>query len=243
MPEPATSGKVEVTAFVDRHLLGGGRIEELYLPARRTVVVCPHPDDEALATGGLIARQMARGVAVLIIAVTDGEAAFSRVPDPALASVRRGEQSESLRRLGHDPAQTVRLGLPDGSVGRHEGDISKALTQLVASGDLLVAPSCHDWHPDHEACGRAAGIAAAKLGCDLLGSLFWAHHHPGSIPPGAVLAVLSLREDERQRRLAAVSAHQSQLSPGTPVVEPKHLRHLDRPVEFYLMAQQPIEFR
>ena len=243
MSERPATGEVEVTALVDRHIRGGGRLQELHLPARRTVVVCPHPDDEALATGGLIARQVARGVAVVIVAVTDGGAAFSRTPDPALAAVRRGEQKEALRRLGHDPAQPVRLGLPDGSVGRHERALGDALTELVAPGDLLVAPSSQDWHPDHEACGRAASLAAATLGCDLLGSLFWAHHHPGRITPGAVLGVLSLREDECKRRLASVLAHRSQLSPGIPVVAPEHLRHLDRPVEYYLVDPQPTELR
>ena len=232
-----------ISELVDRHLQDGRGLGDVDLPARRTVVVCPHPDDEALATGGLIARQSGRGVAVLVVAVTDGEAAFSSAADAALAARRRAEQSEALRRLGHDPTQTVRLGLPDGLVARRERDLADALGSLLVSGDLVVAPSTGDWHPDHEACGRAAGLAAAALGCEMLGSLFWAHHHPGHVAAGASLVGLTLTEDERQRRLAAVRAHASQLSSDTPVVRPEQLRHLDQLVEYYIASPESAVWR
>ena len=64
------------------------------------VVVSPHPDDETLGVGGLLAELLARGWSVCVVAVTDGEAAHGRqVPSAArrLARRRRAEQEAALR--------------------------------------------------------------------------------------------------------------------------------------------------
>ena len=44
-------------------------------PRKLTVVVAPHTEDETLLSGGLIAHQARAGVPVIVLAVTDGEAA------------------------------------------------------------------------------------------------------------------------------------------------------------------------
>lgn len=41
---------------------------------RRLVVVAPHPDDEVLGVGGLMATAVGAGVELDIVAVTDGDA-------------------------------------------------------------------------------------------------------------------------------------------------------------------------
>ncbi|MEI6861832.1 MAG: PIG-L family deacetylase, partial [Verrucomicrobiota bacterium] len=41
-------------------------------PASRVTVLAPHPDDEALGTGGLIQQALARGAAVRVVLLTDG---------------------------------------------------------------------------------------------------------------------------------------------------------------------------
>ena len=70
-------------------------------PRVPTLVVVPHPDDEVLLAGGLIATQRERGVDVHVIGVTDGEAGLPlRVPARDLGQVRRREQAEALCTLG-----------------------------------------------------------------------------------------------------------------------------------------------
>src|ERR1700733_13799140 len=60
-------------------------------PGARAVIVAPHPDDEILGTGGLLAQLSDLGRKVLIIAVTDGTASHPDSPQwPAarLAAIR-----------------------------------------------------------------------------------------------------------------------------------------------------------
>ena len=39
----------------------------------RLLMIAPHPDDEALATGGLLQRAQAKGAQVYVAFLTDGE--------------------------------------------------------------------------------------------------------------------------------------------------------------------------
>lgn len=213
-----------------------GDLAPLRLGPGRLVVVVPHPDDEALATGGLIAHHAAAGDRVIVVAVTDGEAAFGDWDADDLATTRRREQDRSLAELGVVPADVVRLCLPDGAVEWHVGHLADALAELVDHHDVLVAPSPWDWHPDHGACGRAARSAAALVGVPTLWSTFWAHHHPDRlIHHAGPLVRFTLSPGDLERRRRAVACHRSQLGmPGrSPVVRPEQLAHLAEPVEYY----------
>lgn len=214
-------------------------------PRARTVVVVPHPDDEALGAGGLIATQRLAGVPVVVVAVTDGEAAY---PDPMgreeLAARRRIEQAAAVAVLGVAPHEVVRLGWPDGAIADHEAELASQLTALIRPDDLVVAPWPGDHHPDHEACGRAAALAAAARGADRVGSLVWA---PVRVPvdraPGELL-VLHLDAEAADRRRRAVLAHHSQLVAGgarAPVVGGELLARLDRPVELFVDSEATVD--
>ena len=224
--------------LVDLHLTAGRSLDAVVAPIGRTVVVVPHPDDEALAAG---AHQRARGREVVVVAVTDGDAAYPDWNGDELARVRRREQLDALAVLGVGRHAVHRLSVPDGTAARHVDEIAAELLDIVSPGDTLVAPAQFDWHPDHEACGRAAATAAEDVGCSLLGSLFWAHHHPDHAPAELSLGVLTLSRDEGARRRAAVNANRSQLEPSPrtsadPILPVELLGLLDRPVEYYVLG-------
>lgn len=211
----------------------------LRLPARRTVVVAPHPDDESLSTGGLIMHQAARGVPVIVVAVTDGEAAYQNTASPGLATTRRDEQATALSLLGVPAVATIRLGLPDSSVSCHQDDLAARLGRLVEPGDVLVAPWRHDWHPDHEACGRAAEFVARARACTLFSSLFWAFHRVQPWDhPDVGISVLPLTADESMWRWEAVRAHASQFDGGAhpPILDDALVARLRRPTEYYVAS-------
>lgn len=243
VPPAAPDTPCSGSQLVDRHLAAGRELDILAPPIGRTVVVVPHPDDEALAAGGLIVHQRTRGRDVVVVAVTDGDAAYPDWCGVDLARVRRREQLEALEVLGVSRQAVHRLGVPDGATSRHVDDIAAELSDIVTPDDTLVAPAVFDWHPDHEACGRAATAVADEIGCALLGSLFWAHHHPDHAPAELSLSVLALSDDEVARRSTAVQAHRSQLAPtartvAEPILSDGSLGLLDRPVEYYVLTRR-----
>jgi LmbE family N-acetylglucosaminyl deacetylase len=211
----------------------------LELPERRTIVVVPHPDDETLLAGGLIVRQARRGVPVVILAVTDGEAAYPSWPQPGLAKVRQNEQDKALHMLDVPGGSTIRLHLPDGKVVEHESELTEILVGLADEGDLIVAPWVHDWHPDHEACGRAAREAAGISNATLYGSLFWAYHRVDPVAHSELeVRRLDLTEPELNRRINALDAHRSQLQAARhdSILFPALFEHLNSHVEHFVVA-------
>jgi LmbE family N-acetylglucosaminyl deacetylase len=199
----------------------------------RVVVVSPHPDDETLACGALIADLHARRYEVLVIAVTDGEGSH---PDVAqLAAIRRAEQVAALRRLGCHAAP-VRLGFPDARVAGRALQLQDQLLALVSEGDVVLAPWSYDGHTDHDACGLAAEAVAERAGCALLEYPVWAWQW-------AIRRDLDHRRwqrfeptpSARRAKAAALECFPSQTTDrfGDVVVDEAALARFRRPFEVY----------
>jgi LmbE family N-acetylglucosaminyl deacetylase len=225
-------------------------------PATSVLVVVPHPDDEAVMFGGLVARLAGRGTPVHVLAVTDGGAAYPGVIDEhQLAALRRDEQSHALDTLGVPMGSVLRLGLPDGSVADHEPTVRTAIAAMIDDVDIgmIVAPWRHDHHTDHEACGRAAHavlhdrsvVESARSHAPLIGAfgLFWSLQRDPR-PAGLGLAALDLSDAERQRKLAAIDCHRSQtpaiathpsIATVDPVLGPDQLALCGWPREHYVI--------
>jgi LmbE family N-acetylglucosaminyl deacetylase len=192
------------------------------LPGARLVVVAPHPDDEVLGCGGLLAMHAETGRDCLVVAVTNGEASHWPLPVPSrmtLAALRRAESTEGLRRLMPRADRVLRLDLPDGHVAQHERRLADTLAAVLRRGDTVVAPWRLDGHPDHDASGRAAAKACLQVGCRLLEMPIWMWHWstPGDTRvPWHRLVALALPPAARVRKRSALAAHASQLLPRDP---------------------------
>ncbi len=210
-------------------------------PPTRAVVVAPHPDDEVLGVGGLLALLQAAGTRVEVVAVTDGGASHpggSLSPDE-LVPLRRAETRSALRALGL-PGGVTALGLPDGGAGALEEPVSEALR--LQPDDWLLAPWEHDGHPDHEAVGRGCATAAQRDGARLLAYPVWAWHwdRPGGALPWARAHRVDLPADVRAVKDAAVQLFATQVRPigprpqDAPVLPPAVLARFARDVEVVL---------
>jgi LmbE family N-acetylglucosaminyl deacetylase len=208
-----------------------------------TVIVAPHPDDETLATGGLIAMQRVRQIPVTLLAVTDGEAAYPDVPD--LGAHRQVEQTRAAEALGVSRDAIIRLGLPDSAVSGHEPDLVDQIAASINSDTLLVAPWPRDPHPDHEACGRAAQAAAHRTGAALVFYFFWTWHHFGpDCLSGLPLRRVALSADALSRRAGALACHRSQLhrDEGDPILPEVLLAPARRPFETFAVYGHQYSF-
>ena len=146
-----------------------------------------HPDDEAIATGGSMARAHAEGHRVVLVVATNGE--HGEVPDDlgpgeSLVDRRRSETEHSAEVLGID--RIVWLGYRDSGMTGWDAnghpdsfanaDLDEAARRLA---DVLVeeaadALTIYDWHggyghPDHVQVHRVGTRAADLVGDELPG--------------------------------------------------------------------------
>lgn len=200
------------STVTDRLRLAARQAHPVAVPTRHVLVVAPHPDDETLATGGLVHEAGRAGCVVEVVAVTDGGNAYpGAVEHDDLATVRRAEQVAAVRTLGvAHPIE--RLGIVDGCAPESEDDIAAALTVLGGDGCLIVAPWEHDVHSDHEAVGRAAVRAASATGRELWSWLFWAWHDDALDLSGLDLVRVDLSATTLGVKQRALGCHRSQMS-------------------------------
>lgn len=218
-------------------------IEKWMHPMARLVVVAPHPDDEILACGGLMALHARRGGHCLVVAVTDGEASHGESlgwQARQLGETRRAETVCGLARLGCAETEVHRLGLPDSQVASHFETLQSELSQILRWGDIVVTTWRLDGHPDHEACGAAAARACALVRCRLLEAPVWMWHwgRPADQRvPWHRMVGLQLPGEAVSRKQRAMESHVSQLLPRSgaqaPVLGPTMLDRTARRTEYY----------
>jgi LmbE family N-acetylglucosaminyl deacetylase len=142
-------------------------------PVSRTCVFFhAHPDDEALLTGGTMARLAKEGHRVVLAVATAGERGLS-AHHPNLGAARTEEAHASARVLGC--ARVEFLGYPDSGLDGRDGfaraDVCEAAEKLAAllheeHADLLTAydPGGGYGHPDHVQVHRVGALAAELAG-------------------------------------------------------------------------------
>lgn len=145
----------------------------LSLAARRIAVVAPHPDDEALGCGGLVAALAGDDRVFRVVFVTDGGASHpgSRLwPRDRLAAARRAEACGALRELGLGDEAALFLDLPDAAMPGLETPRGQAAVTELAEAlrafnpDLVLLPWRRDPHCDHRDAWTLATAALSRAG-------------------------------------------------------------------------------
>jgi LmbE family N-acetylglucosaminyl deacetylase len=195
----------------------------------KVLVVAPHPDDESLATGGLLQRIFAQKIPVRIVFATDGEnnpwaqryweKRWKIGPDERTrwGRRRREEALDAIRTLGGPPDCARFLHLPDlGTTDllmRGAPDLSVLIAEEIRDWAPTVAliPTLHDAHPDHSALSIAYSIALDALGGLPIRTWEYLVHAPAvPLPSESVKLLLSSEEVECKRR--AILCHATQVA-------------------------------
>ncbi len=219
-------------------------VSALVPPDRRAVVIAPHPDDEVLGAGGLLAMLAALGREILIVGVTDGGASHpgsQALPPLRLVRQRQQERRAGLRVLGIDQP-SLTLGFTDGSLSSRRAALEDALLSALRATDVVFAPWRRDGHPDHEASGHAAAAACAKAGATLVELPIWMWHwarpKDARVPwRSAVRVDIGGVLDSKR---AAIACHHSQIgadasSGAAAVLAPWALARWLRPFEVFFL--------
>jgi LmbE family N-acetylglucosaminyl deacetylase len=128
--------------------------------AASALVLAPHPDDEVLGCGGLVAQLAAAGAAVRVLFLTDGGGGAEGVDDRNAYRARRREESEKAGEI-LGLAGSDRLDLPDGALDHHLDAAAEGIRRAILTQrpELLLVPSPLEVSRDH----RAAFAALHRL--------------------------------------------------------------------------------
>jgi LmbE family N-acetylglucosaminyl deacetylase len=217
----------------------------------RTLILAPHPDDESLGCGGLIAELCRAGRPPLVVVLTDGTGSHPALAGTGSLSLRRLRESEAanaLCRLGLiDPDALVFVRLRD-TAAPHEGPAFDAavtrLAALAAPCETICAPWAHDPHCDHEAANLMACAVAARTGMRHLAYPVWGWALPqdARLPERQVQGWrLDIARSLPAKR-SAIAAHRSQFGtlihddPGCFTLPDALLQACQRPYEVFLTA-------
>jgi LmbE family N-acetylglucosaminyl deacetylase len=212
----------------------------------RTLVIAPHPDDESIATGGLLQRAIAAGGTVRVVFVTDGDnnpwplrflKKKLRITDADRVEwgvLRREESRHALTALGATRESATFLGYPDSMLARkaRAGDmrardaVAAAIAEFAPS--LLVVPSSFDLHADHRAIAWFAH--SVTPGPTIV--TYVVHGHP---PPDRLAFRLELTAEEAARKRAALECHRSQL-----ILSRKRMLSYARTIEELYLAEHDV---
>jgi LmbE family N-acetylglucosaminyl deacetylase len=213
----------------------------------RTLIVAPHPDDDAIGAGGLIQRAVASGARVRVVFATDGESnawpqrfmhrkLVIRKDDRARwGAMRREEAVEALGRLGVERDAARFLGFPDQKIAAlaRAGcpKIHAALKSVIDDFQptLIVAPSSRDLHADH----RALAYFVHRIAGESTPIVTYVIHGDPIAERMAVRLELTPREQLWKRQ--AIECHKSQL-----LLSRDRFLSYARPVESFYAAEHDV---
>jgi LmbE family N-acetylglucosaminyl deacetylase len=200
-------------------------------------VIAPHPDDEILGTGGMIALLAAAGVRLRLIAITDGEASYPDDDPVVIAQTRAAESAAAREALGARDVEVIRLRMPDTGVAQREGELADELRDLCAGFDVCLAPWVKDAHPDHAAAGRAAQRVCQNVLYYPIWMWHWAKPGDRRVPWRRACQI-ALPAEAAARKRSAIEAFTSQLADrddgSGPILPPGFVAHFTRTQEILL---------
>jgi LmbE family N-acetylglucosaminyl deacetylase len=193
---------------------------EALLDGRHLLVIAPHPDDESLGVGGLIAAAAEGGSPVTVAFLTAGEASHRgspTYPAPALAALRRDEARAAIAALGLDVSAAVFYGLPDGRIARsppaQRHGVQDDLAAIIRHrGDTVVCvTAASDPHRDHRAAFLIARRLCRRTGAALLSYPIWTWmQEADDLPEEPAKGWRVDIRAQRARKSRAIQAHRSQ---------------------------------
>jgi LmbE family N-acetylglucosaminyl deacetylase len=174
--------------------------------------VAPHPDDDVIGAGGLLALEAARGRRVVVIHATDGRGAPRPAGGPSdeeLARIRREEAAAGLRELGIHQSHTLahrsdQLGEP------LVADLHRVLVAIRPADVLVTAPQ--EPHATHRRV-TAATLAALRRAALQPAPRLWGYPVWGDLWGETGVAVVDISAVADRKR-QAIAAHRSQCEAG-----------------------------
>ncbi|MEO6845679.1 MAG: PIG-L family deacetylase [Chthoniobacterales bacterium] len=194
----------------------------------RILIIAPHPDDESLATGGLIQMAVEAGAHVRILYASNGDnnpwpqrigerkisiGAQDRV---RWGEIRKAEALNALTHLGVSKEEDVRfLGYPDQGftdvLMRCDANFLNVLQSEIEEFEpsVLVLPSLFDRHADHSALSVLIQIALRRMQSSARRIYYLIHE--GKSNPHTAKVEMPLAPVKREKKRDAILRHETQM--------------------------------
>jgi LmbE family N-acetylglucosaminyl deacetylase len=196
----------------------------------RVLVLAPHPDDESLGAGGLLAHLASVGGLARVIFATNGDNApwIQRVAErrwrisesdrQRFGARRRAEAVAALEALGFSAEDALFFDRQDQGLTADLMRGDELVVELLARElmswrpTLLVAPSMRDLHPDHSALAVFAQLAIDRAASAAAPPRVVTYLVHGLKQWRAGSSIVRLTREEQARKRAAILCHASQLA-------------------------------
>lgn len=215
----------------------------------QALILAPHPDDESLGCGGLIAEACARGEPPILAVLTDGAGSHPNsiaYPPDRLRLTREAETIAAVACLGLDESRVVFLRSADTSAptdGPGLEELASRIAELVRvhACTTILASWEHDPHCDHVAAHLIAARAAQMTGIVHRAYPVWgltltaSTELPGA--PGGMRLDIARHLPAKRRAILSHASQYSGLIGDDPTgfqMQPDFMALFDKPAEIYL---------
>jgi len=223
--------------------------------------VWAHPDDETYLSGGIMSMARDLGQRVVCVSATAGEHGTDDpdgCPPEELGPLRRAEAAEAMRILGVDDHRW--LDFEDGGLAAMDPDagiepIVRLIEDVAPDTILTFGPDGATFHPDHITIHQ--WVTEAWKRCDEPGALLYfaspveawdevgpllegwgvymTDERPVPVPADQLAIDLRLPEPVLDRKIAALTAMDSQIGPALAVIPPADFRTVNA-IESFVRA-------
>ncbi len=218
------------------------------------IVIAPHPDDETLGCGGLIAQARLDQREVRVVILSDGTGSHPRsreYPPDRLRIIRQAESIAALETLGVDRQDMHFLDIKDGAVLATGGELTAVAKEVLSivrtmggEPDALGAIAVtwrDDPHPDHKAAYAVAHLVHLWMpALKLIEYPIWGAHAPEDVGIGSVNGYRLDIAGQAELKHQAILLYRSQVTgmidddpTAAPLPEP-FLERFRRPYEVFL---------
>lgn len=201
-------------------------LESLHYDIGASLILSPHPDDESLGCGGMIALLRKNGVPVHVAFITDGAASHPnslQFPPHKLAALRKQEATTACKALGIDADALYFFEQADGklsgSLTEKSAILAEKLAKIIEKWKFksIFVPYKNDAHADHKATWKLAQLAVQqsnhKPTLVEYPIWLWKNGKQGDYPNASEYNFFRLNIIEVQaRKERAIAAHKSQVT-------------------------------
>ncbi len=190
-------------------------------PSDRTIIIAPHPDDEVIGCGGLIARRVDEGRPPHIVIMTGGEGSHRgccSIPSDEIKTARRGLTRKALATLGVPESHIHELDYPDGNIDishPQTGRLKALLSELKP--EAVFVPHWGEGWPDHIKTAHIIKEIASK-GIEIWEYCVWMwYYNVWRNLDWKNGAILCIAPEEHRKKLLAMDQYIKPLAPcGRP---------------------------